>query len=155
MLPRPRFRPDWVPSWTGTNRNPLGCEDGQMVTRRNVMDATSIQDGAIVVLKKNRTSAHPYEITIGRFFSNESMPWDPRNHCVPIYDVLDVPGDDDVKLLVMPLLYKFFAPPFLTVGEAVECCRQIIEGLRKAEYDDGPAPAVTEALPLCCPVAHS
>ncbi|KAI9067306.1 hypothetical protein FKP32DRAFT_1588665 [Trametes sanguinea] len=127
---RPRFRPDWTPSWTGTNRNPLSCEDGQMVTRGNVMDATRIQDGAIVVLKKIRTSVHPYEIEIGRFFSDEAVARDPRNHCVPIYDVLDVPRDDDVKLLVMPLLYKFFAPPFLTVGEAVECCRQIIEGLQ-------------------------
>jgi hypothetical protein len=26
---RPRYRPDWKPSWIGTNKNFLGCEDGQ------------------------------------------------------------------------------------------------------------------------------
>ena len=26
---RPRYKPDWIPSWTGTNKLPLLCEDGQ------------------------------------------------------------------------------------------------------------------------------
>lgn len=25
---RPRYRPDWVPSWKGTDRDPFWCEDG-------------------------------------------------------------------------------------------------------------------------------
>ncbi|OSD07009.1 hypothetical protein PYCCODRAFT_1464131 [Trametes coccinea BRFM310] len=127
---RPRFRPGWVPSWQGTDRNPLSCEDGQMATRGHVLDATRIQDDTIVVLKKVTHSRHPHEIAISRFFSTGPVAKDPRNHCVPVYDVLDVPDSDDVKLLVMPLLYKFFAPPFLSVGEAVECCRQLIEGMQ-------------------------
>ena len=25
---RPRYRPGWIPSWLGTDRGPLDCEDG-------------------------------------------------------------------------------------------------------------------------------
>lgn len=28
---RPRYRPGWVPSWKGTNKSYLACEDGQTV----------------------------------------------------------------------------------------------------------------------------
>lgn len=27
---RPRYHPDWSPSWTGTNRDPTFCEDSVM-----------------------------------------------------------------------------------------------------------------------------
>lgn len=30
-LLRPRYAPDWVPSWEGSKRDPLVCEDGQAI----------------------------------------------------------------------------------------------------------------------------
>ncbi|OSD07008.1 hypothetical protein PYCCODRAFT_1449738 [Trametes coccinea BRFM310] len=127
---RPRYRPGWVPSWVGTKRTQYMCEDGQDAERGQVLDATRLVDGAIVVLKKVMVSRFPHEIEISRFLSSPALAKDPRNHCVPVYDVLSVPDNDDLKLLVMPLLHEFYSPKFLTVGEAVECCRQIIEGMQ-------------------------
>ena len=28
---RPRLRPGWTPSWLESGRNPLGCEDGELL----------------------------------------------------------------------------------------------------------------------------
>ncbi|KAJ3001037.1 hypothetical protein NUW54_g6694 [Trametes sanguinea] len=39
---------------------------------------------------------------------------DPKNHCVPILEVLDVPDDPDTQLLGMPLLHAVHQPRFLT-----------------------------------------
>jgi hypothetical protein len=33
-LLRPRYAPDWVPSWEASNRDPLACEDGQVMRVR-------------------------------------------------------------------------------------------------------------------------
>lgn len=55
------------------------------------------------------------------------MASDPRNHCVPIYEVLEVPDDPDKIILVMPLLRYFYNPSFYTVGEAVDFLTQVFE----------------------------
>ena len=34
-LLRPRYAPDWVPSWEGSKRDPLACEDGQAIRVRH------------------------------------------------------------------------------------------------------------------------
>lgn len=92
-----------------------------------ILDATRIADDTVVTLKKIKTSLHPYEIDICRYFSSEPRASDPANRCVPVYEVLDVPDDPDYKLIVMPFLRKFYDPRFLTVGEAVEFFRQAFE----------------------------
>jgi serine/threonine protein kinase len=46
---------------------------------------------------------------------------------VPILDVLHPPGEDDIMLIVMPLLRSLDSPPFDTVGEAVDFFTQIFE----------------------------
>lgn len=28
---RPRFRPEWIPSWKGTKKQPYDCEDGRSI----------------------------------------------------------------------------------------------------------------------------
>jgi len=78
-------------------------------------------------LKKVEPSLDPYEADIGGMFSSEPVASEPRNHCIPIYDVLRVPDDDDLVLLVMPLLHAHDDVPFDTIGEAVEFIRQIFE----------------------------
>ncbi|EGN93808.1 hypothetical protein SERLA73DRAFT_163242 [Serpula lacrymans var. lacrymans S7.3] len=96
----------------------------------HVLDATRISDGAFVTLKLFKKSLHPFEIEIGQFFSTESLLSDPANHCVPIYDVLVVPDDEDRAIIVMPLLRFFDSPPFDTFGEVIDFLRQISVGLR-------------------------
>lgn len=92
-----------------------------------VMDATRISDGKLVALKKIRKSVHPYEIEIGLFLSSPSLLRDSRNHCVPTYDVLHTPDDDDIAIIVTPLLRPYDDPRFDTIGEIVEFFRQIFE----------------------------
>jgi len=129
---RQRYHPDWTPSWWGTRKNWTNCEDG--VTSRtptlDVMDATQISDGQFVVLKKTSKSRNPSETDILHWFSSGSAANDPRNHVVPILQVLDVPHEEDLIIIVMPLLRKYDNPWFDTVGEALECIRQLFEGLQ-------------------------
>jgi len=79
------------------------------------------------MLKQIKPSRHPDEVDIGRMFSSEPLASDARNHCIPIYDVLQVPNDDELILLVMPLLHENRNVPFGTIGEAVEFIRQMFE----------------------------
>ncbi|KAI0930004.1 hypothetical protein AcW1_008785 [Taiwanofungus camphoratus] len=127
---RPRYKPDWIPSWTGTHTNCRRCEDGQAIMVSHLLDATRISDGEMVVLKRISTLAHPYEVQISQLFSSEPLSVSPQNHCVPIYEVLEVPDECDTVLLVMPLLRRYNNPQFQTVGEAVEYFRQVFEGLQ-------------------------
>ena len=91
------------------------------------MDATRISDNAMVMMKRMNYSL---ENEIATYFSTEPLASHPRNHCVPVYEVLQVPdptGDDDEIIIVMPLLRPFYNPRFKSVGEAVEFFRQIFE----------------------------
>ncbi|KAJ7441498.1 hypothetical protein B0H11DRAFT_1882367, partial [Mycena galericulata] len=67
------------------------------------------------------------ELEIGTFFSQLR---DPRNHCVPIYETLHPPMHPDKAIIVMPLLREFRNPPFDTVGEIVDCFRQVPQGIQ-------------------------
>ncbi|KAF9480286.1 hypothetical protein BDN70DRAFT_979745 [Pholiota conissans] len=42
---------------------------------------------------------------------------DPRNHCAPVYEMLEIPDDETLSILVSPLLRPFKSPRFDTVGE--------------------------------------
>lgn len=135
--------PEWKPSWTGPNS--LKYEDGQPLRVRfqrpfaynysiistqagNIIcDATRMSDGAYVALKIIRPAVHPHEVDIGTFLSSQNLAADPKNHCVPIYEVLRVPGDDEKIIIVMPLLRQWNSPNFETIGEAVDFFRQLFE----------------------------
>ncbi|KAH9920121.1 uncharacterized protein B0H18DRAFT_881238 [Fomitopsis serialis] len=127
---RPRYKPDWQPSWLGTSKSLLSCEDGLAIITGGVLDATRISDGAMVMLKKVDTDIHPYEVDLGHFLSSETMTSDPRNRCVRTLDVLPDPVEGNIKIIVLPLLRQFDDPDFATVGEAVACLQQVIEGLQ-------------------------
>ncbi|TBU48088.1 kinase-like domain-containing protein [Dichomitus squalens] len=129
-LLRPRYRPDWVPSWLAGKGKYYDYEDGQRLPHGQLIDAMRVADGATVVLKQVLRTEHPYEVAITGFLTSESLKSNPKNHCVPIHEVLQVPEDGNIQILVMPLLRKFYDPRFLTVGEAVEFCRQAFEGLQ-------------------------
>ncbi|KAI9067304.1 hypothetical protein FKP32DRAFT_1755210 [Trametes sanguinea] len=124
---RPRYWTDWIPSWRGTKRDPDECEDGLRWMRRQIMDAQRTSDGTIVILKLIEKSLHPYEIDIAQMFSAEPLASDPRNHCIPIYDLLQSPTNNNVAFMVMLYLRQYNDPRFATVGEAIECVSQLLE----------------------------
>ena len=79
------------------------------------------------MLKRVSHNEHPYEKEISFFFSSEEIASHPRNHCVSIYDVLDIPEDEEHFILVLPLLREYDDPRIKSIGEAVEFFRQIFE----------------------------
>ncbi|KDQ51608.1 hypothetical protein JAAARDRAFT_41078 [Jaapia argillacea MUCL 33604] len=122
--------PDWVPSWTTTKRHRLRCEDYQHFRYYQFIDATRLSDGTLVALKKVRKSIHPYEVEILSYLSSDPLSSDPQNHCVALYDVLQVPDDEDLTIVVMPYLRAFDNPRFDTYGEAIACFQQLFDGLQ-------------------------
>ena len=70
---------------------------------------------------------HPHEAEIGQLLSSEPLASDPCNHCILLLDVLQDPEDENIQLLVMPMLQMCIIPSFGTVGEAVEFFRQAFE----------------------------
>ncbi|EPQ57111.1 hypothetical protein GLOTRDRAFT_137524 [Gloeophyllum trabeum ATCC 11539] len=126
---RSRYMPGWVPSWKGTKRHWSECEDGQSFPHRLIVDAIRVSDGALVALKRVPRANSPNEGAIGLLFSSDPLKSDPQNHCVPIYEVLEVPDDADSEVIVMPFLRLWYNPPFDTFGEVVSFLQQTIEGL--------------------------
>lgn len=86
-----------------------------------------MSDNSLVLLKLIKTKVHPDEVDIGLYFSSEPLASHPKNHCVPIYEVLDLPDSDHEIIIVMPLLRKFNNPRIKSVGEAAEFFRQVFE----------------------------
>lgn len=125
---RPRYHPDWVASWLDSAKDWTTCEDGIPITTGQVLDAIRA-DGSVVILKRINLSRFPDEITIGKHLSSEPLASNPRNHCVPILDVVDPMEGSDTAFIVMPFLLEAEFAPFETIGEAVEFLRQIFEGL--------------------------
>ncbi len=89
----------------------------------SVMDA-KCADGSTVILKRVRNSEHPMEVEITQYLSSFA---DKKNHSPQLKDVLIVPNDDDLRILVFPLLRRFDDPEFDTIGEAVDFFCQIFE----------------------------
>ena len=81
------------------------------------MDATRISDGKPVMLKKLLREEGPHELEINKLFSAEPLASDPRNHCVRLLDVIELPNDPPI--IVHPLLRPFANPPLQTYGEFV------------------------------------
>lgn len=79
------------------------------------------------MLKRISKSVHPHEVEISKFFTSEPIASHPRNHCSPLYELLDPPGEPDHVILVTPFFRAFDDPPFDSVGEIVEFFRQAFE----------------------------
>ncbi|KAJ7446887.1 kinase-like domain-containing protein [Mycena galericulata] len=126
---RVRYQPDWVASWKSVY-DADAAEDSIRPLYGKIMDATRISDGKLVALKRFNSEDYPQEVEITELFSSDALTADPRNHCVPIYETIPVPDLSDTVLIVMPLLYRMEIPRFDTVGEAVECFRQLFEGVQ-------------------------
>ena len=67
----------------------------------------------------------PDELQLNRMFSSEPLASNPRNHCAPLLDVIQLPNDPPI--MVHPQLRLYFDPPFHTYGEFVVFFGQICE----------------------------
>lgn len=67
------------------------------------------------------------ETQIAQMLSTKELLADPRNHCVPVIEVIDDPDDDSKSYMVMPLLRNAADPPFQHVKEIIEFVDQILE----------------------------
>ncbi|KAI9069043.1 hypothetical protein FKP32DRAFT_1617742 [Trametes sanguinea] len=123
-LLRPRYKPGWKPSWTGTNLNPTFCEDSIMLLHYQIMDATRLSNRELVAIKTFYNGGQ--EQHIAQFFASIQ---DPRNHCVPIREILPDPKIPQLALMVMPYLRPCNDPEFGTVGDVIEFVDQTLEGL--------------------------
>ncbi|KAK0479283.1 hypothetical protein IW261DRAFT_1336727 [Armillaria novae-zelandiae] len=126
---RPKYELGWkLPPWK-TEIEMIFSEEYDIYPKRSIMDATHTSDGSLLTLKSISKSVHPHEAPIGQLLSSPPLASDPKNHCVPIFDVLQSPLDDDMQIIVMPRLYNFNRTPFDTVGELLDCFHQIFEGI--------------------------
>ncbi|KAJ7797156.1 kinase-like domain-containing protein [Mycena olivaceomarginata] len=119
----PKYDPAWQPQSEEERYEAMHGE----LSRYTLATATRLSDDATVMLK--RVEQDSRELSISTLFSNPPHESNPRNHCVRVYEVLQM-SDPTVKILVMPLLRQFDTPYFETVGEAIECFRQIFEGVQ-------------------------
>ena len=85
-------------------------------------------DGKLVYIKRLATSSE--ELRIALLFSEEARRADPRNHAVPILDVLQDPDNADISYVVMPLLHYFDEPRFEDVSDAIDFVTQMLEVYR-------------------------
>lgn len=77
------------------------------------------------MLKKLLKEDGPHELQINKLFSTEPLSSDPRNHCVPLLDVIRL--RDEPPILVHPLLRQHYDPRFHTFGEFVAFFAQTCE----------------------------
>lgn len=59
--------------------------------------------------------------------SSEPLSSDPRNHCIPILELIQDDEDPSLSYMVMPFLRLMDDPPFDSVGDIVEFTNQILE----------------------------
>ncbi|KAG8842241.1 hypothetical protein FRB96_005845 [Tulasnella sp. 330] len=124
-LLRPRYHPGWKASWLDSKVS--AQEDRIVLKSPHVADATRISDGATIFLKHVQSSSP--EIEIGRFLCSETLRNDPRNHSIPLLDVLEDPSEPDHAILVLPLLRRLDMPKLASVRECVALVEQSLEGL--------------------------
>lgn len=136
---RPRYHPDWRPSWKRSSKAFYTEEDGQpslvsvvclvlpiftLPQLATSMDATRASDGRQVMFK---IVPNGIELEINQFFSSPGLIFESDNHCVPLLDTLELPDEPEQKLIVMPFLRPFDDPRFQTFGEFVSFFSQICD----------------------------
>lgn len=95
-----------------------------------LFDAQRASDGAYVYMKRMSTTqskGYADELQILQHLLSEPLKSDPRNRCVPILDVLQVPGDEGEVIMVTPMLRQFYSPRFHTFGEVMAFLTQAFE----------------------------
>ncbi|KAG8921539.1 hypothetical protein FRC01_000196 [Tulasnella sp. 417] len=127
-LLRPRYRPGWVAPWKLKPRlYSNDFEEGISSSRTALMDAQRLSDGKTIYLKHTKKDSP--EVEIGQYLSSEELRNNPRNHCLPVLEVLRNEDDPEHVLLVMPWLRRIDSPEPASVRECVDFVQQTLEGL--------------------------
>ncbi|KAG6835589.1 hypothetical protein H0H93_016719 [Arthromyces matolae] len=92
------------------------------------LDATR-EDGTLVALKLVDIKKPQNDIPILHHLASEPFASNPRNHCVPILEIIEPLEGSSIAFIVMPLLYRPDFPSFKTIGEALGFWKQMIEVL--------------------------
>ncbi|KAK0229439.1 hypothetical protein EDD85DRAFT_957188 [Armillaria nabsnona] len=101
-------------------------EDKHVPFRINVLDAIRVKDGAKVVLRITQT--HASDLSMSQYLASSDLLRNPRNHSIPILDIIPIPDDEDERVfMVMPRLIAFYEPEFHCRREFVEALRQLLE----------------------------
>ncbi|KAB5588850.1 hypothetical protein CTheo_7704 [Ceratobasidium theobromae] len=129
---RPRYQPDWVPSWRDTDMDPLVCEDSIDSMPIRVLDAVRVRDERQVIIKMilpSQGREGEEELSVLQYFSTPPLKDDPSNHVVPCLDSFPIPGAGFGHFVVMPLLGQYNEPPFHNLAELHDFLQQLFEGL--------------------------
>ena len=87
------------------------------------MDTTWIFDSKPVMLKLLMPSEGPHELQINQLVSSEPLLSDPRNHCAPLLDVIELPNEP--QIMVHAQLRLFDDPPMQTFGKFISFFGQL------------------------------
>ncbi|CAE6471927.1 unnamed protein product [Rhizoctonia solani] len=135
---RPRYDPNWVPSWKGTDLEPSECEDSIDSMPLRVLDATRIKDNRQVIiklLKPQEGREGQEELAILQHFATPPLRDDVSNHVVPCWDTFPIPGERGC-FIVMPLLGRYDEPAFDRISEVHDFLQQLFEGLEFMHKND-------------------
>ncbi|KAF8527648.1 hypothetical protein BU17DRAFT_39570, partial [Hysterangium stoloniferum] len=95
-----------------------------------IMAATRISNGAVVQLKKISLSKHGNEFSIATHFSSKLLASEPQNHCIPVVEVIKIPKDESIVVLVFPNFLSLRDAKFETRDDIMEFLGQIFEGIQ-------------------------
>lgn len=87
-----------------------------------MIDATRRSDNFLVAIKFTRNDTR--ELGIAQYLTEQRSP---RNHCIPVFDVIPDPSEPQMALIVMPYLRPFNDPEFGTIDEVMDFIRQSLE----------------------------
>ncbi|CAE6497419.1 unnamed protein product [Rhizoctonia solani] len=130
---RPRYRPDWVPSWKLNGKYPADCEDSWELPAVKTLDAIRDKDNKHVSLKKSIPSNDEEaqnELEILQYLSKDGVRDDPWNHSLQLLDSFPIPGSTSGLFLVTPFLSDWDAVPISRFSELMDFIQQILEGLQ-------------------------
>jgi hypothetical protein len=88
------------------------------------MGGHKVADGTLVAVKY--LYRRPVEQRLLAELASEQFE-DPRNHCVPILDIIPIPNRGGEALIVMPLLQVHHMPPFEILDDFIEFAAQLLE----------------------------
>lgn len=100
-------------------------DDRALCQRDHVLDAVQASNSKPVILKSVPISSP--EMEIGKFLRSPPLKDDPRNHSIPLLDILEPENEPDIAILVFPLLRRLDSPPLASVREAVDFVEQTLE----------------------------
>uniref|UniRef100_A0A8H7Y0M7 Protein kinase domain-containing protein n=1 Tax=Psilocybe cubensis TaxID=181762 RepID=A0A8H7Y0M7_PSICU len=126
---RPRYSPNWSPTWLGNGRHHHSGEDHIMQILPQVLDGIRRQDGLVVCIKMIQDRRKLRQVAIVEYFSTRRLLEDSRNHIVPFYDSFGDSFSPHIQFMVTPVLRRFDDPPFLMACEVVDFVSQVLEGL--------------------------